>query len=660
MDGNTINCNIVKEEYCVESQDEMNYLKLEMNDEDDEDDLLVDEDSQSRENDADEEMVQFEITEIDQKDDSQSELLMCLICEETFPKLQLLKAHMVTHHGNDKNTFKCPHCPEQFAQEGIFMKHLQSHNRKIAVKEELSEEATETSEGMYPCSKCDTVCKTLLGSRKHFKKHSRCNVFYNCIICDKIHENDADEEMVQFEITEIDQKDDSQSELLMCLICEETFPKLQLLKGHMVTHHGNDKNTFKCPHCPEQFAQEGIFMKHLQSHNRKIAVKEELSEEATETSEGMYPCSKCDTVCKTLLGSRKHFKKHSRCNVFYNCIICDKMKKKNKAKSATCPICHKIFSNVAQMRKHISVHSDYKPFSCDICGERFKRKDYLKSHSTKHEGIQKCPYCNGQYSTTESLKKHISRLHSEKTCSFQCDICNFMYKTEKKLQHHMKVHIKEVESQEIEPQEVQEVQEAQDVQESEDIPDMEETEEEESPPERFLCTFCMKVFNSKNSLNVHSKKFHSEPKIKIEKKVEPPKTDIPNQVPQVPKKKKSRPIRVSLSCEICGKPFTSQFNYTKHLASHRADRPYDCPVCPGKFKRKEHLYEHVQIHNENRPIYSCDICGRGAYKAKRSLRMHIQQFHPKNCYVCGEVFGNRNLKNKHIATYHKKNMAKVS
>lgn len=101
-----------------------------------------------------------------------------------------------------------------------------------------------------------------------------------------------------------------------CLLCPETFDKLDLLKDHIGVHAVN--GTFTCPSCKKTFT---------------------------------------DFI---------QLKKHIRC--FHS------------EKVFQCPDCDKAFCRPDKLRLHMLRHSDRKDFLCSTCGKQFKRKDKLREH----------------------------------------------------------------------------------------------------------------------------------------------------------------------------------------------------------------------------------------------------------------------------------------
>lgn len=49
-----------------------------------------------------------------------------------------------------------------------------------------------------------------------------------------------------------------------------------------------------------------------------------------------------------------------------------------------CEICHKRLSTRANLRGHMTIHSNEKPFACHLCTKRFKQKRHLQYHQKIH------------------------------------------------------------------------------------------------------------------------------------------------------------------------------------------------------------------------------------------------------------------------------------
>ncbi|PIO14350.1 hypothetical protein AB205_0050490, partial [Aquarana catesbeiana] len=96
----------------------------------------------------------------------------------------------------------------------------------------------------------------------------------------------------------------------------------------------------------------------------------------------------------------------------------------------------------------------------------------------------------------------------------------------------------------------------------------------------------------------------------------------------------------SLSCSVCGKPFTKNSALLRHEKSHAGERPYSCPECGKSFTRKKEFLSHQKSHTVERP-FSCSECGK-CFHQKGSLVTH-QRCHTGGCGLQNISEGNPNL-----------------
>lgn len=84
-------------------------------------------------------------------------------------------------------------------------------------------------------------------------------------------------------------------------------------------------------------------------------------------------------------------------------------------------------------------------------------------------------------------------------------------------------------------------------------------------------------------------------------------------VPQqhVPKKP-AKPVKKNHGCEMCGKAFRDVYHLNRHKLSHSDEKPFECPICQQRFKRKDRMTYHVRSHDGgvHKP-YVCSVCGKG-------------------------------------------------
>lgn len=66
------------------------------------------------------------------------------------------------------------------------------------------------------------------------------------------------------------------------------------------------------------------------------------------------------------------------------------------------------------------------------------------------------------------------------------------------------------------------------------------------------------------------------------------------------------------TCNQCGKMFTFQQSYHKHLLYHNDEKPHACNQCGRTFKELSTLHNHQRIHTGEKP-FSCETCGGYLY-----------------------------------------------
>lgn len=94
----------------------------------------------------------------------------------------------------------------------------------------------------------------------------------------------------------------------------------------------------------------------------------------------------------------------------------------------SCPTCCKYFQWKCLLKFHISsVHEGKKIFQCKFCPKQYTQSNNLKIHmQNSHEkanSINKCNWCNKNFSGIGPLNRHIRVIHenSEKYICNECD-----------------------------------------------------------------------------------------------------------------------------------------------------------------------------------------------------------------------------------------------
>lgn len=121
-----------------------------------------------------------------------------------------------------------------------------------------------------------------------------------------------------------------------------------------------------------------------------------------------------------------------------------------------CEICHKRLSTAANLRGHITIHSNEKPFACHLCSKRFKQKRHLKYHQKTHNlknlSIESNlnNESNGSYESNQepaaivpllpTIKKLISTEKITPTVFYQCNQCPKVFRLKSSLYRHQRSH----------------------------------------------------------------------------------------------------------------------------------------------------------------------------------------------------------------------------
>jgi hypothetical protein len=116
-----------------------------------------------------------------------------------------------------------------------------------------------------------------------------------------------------------------------------------------------------------------------------------------------------------------------------------------------------------------------------------------------------------------------------------------------------------------------------------------------------LCTICKSYFNSRNIIS-HLRSMHPD-------------------------------VSLGFSCDLCQSTFANDWLLKRHIGNvHKKDRLYRCEICDFSAKRKEHLEEHMIVHNQVtlicdlcdfKTLRICDFCDHKSV-SKDVLRMHIK------------------------------------
>ncbi|KAJ8942097.1 hypothetical protein NQ318_013386 [Aromia moschata] len=324
-------------------------------------------------------------------------------------------------------------------------------------------------------------------------------------------------------------------------------------------------STIKCTECDRTFRHEAALKSHMVKHGHKLK------------------CEACGEEFLIVKELRDHIKLHEDYKP-YVCKICNKAFSLTSSlvkhmrihggekKAFVYNLWKEVLRAKSSQRKflhiiHIRTHTGEKPILCKTCGKRFSDPHGLTTHNKIHTGERKheCNFCGKRFAHSFVLKAH-KRTHTGER-PYKCNTCEASFATSSYLTIHIRTHTQE---------------------------------------RPYKCEVCPKRFVSKCALAAHNKIHTGEKKFQ---------------------------------CNVCGKRTTRSADLQIHMRSHTGEKPYICDQCPKRYHTSSNLATHKRTHLGIKD-HICTICHK-AFGDPRTLKCHYRIHtgeRPYGCNSCGKCY----------------------
>ena len=462
------------------------------------------------------------------------------------------------------------------------------------------------------CVKCSVVCCT----KKQLQKHRRSeHPSFKCDLCEKYFAQKAALEKHQ----RIRKR-----KTTSCPFCEMSFCTTKELKLHNEKSHKEGADSK---------ATTGDLDQEIEVHNEK-SHKEGTDTKATTGDldhDIEVKISRTCPVCHKMFYDYSNVKRHTR-------------SKHEKVDRLECDECEKQFSCKYSLNYHVkSNHRQSSNLKCENCNELCDTlAKYLKHKKMHIKTNSDCRYCDLSFISKANLNRHKAEKHNIETrlnaskimvpnFPFECDKCSYKAKRKSHLSRHI-------------------------------INKHSDLSKDESSVDKTTCPHCKKMFHSSSKVKRHIRLLHERldrincemcdksyaSKTALEYHIrshklgddqvnavaaENKQSDNSEYVNDVSKLKQNS----TKQCHPCEKTFQVK-NMRRHLLEvhHKtkintdiivvSSHPFKCEICDFSCKRKHDLKRHnMQKHSLCDLTFSCEHCNK-TFKYEASVKRHA-----KNC-----------------------------
>ncbi|KAK8745517.1 hypothetical protein OTU49_000238 [Cherax quadricarinatus] len=175
----------------------------------------------------------------------------------------------------------------------------------------------------------------------------------------------------------------TQEKLIGCPNCGGIYASNTKFFDHCIRQIPLNSQQFQCSHCSRRYGNERLLRDHVRHHIN------------------LYKCNECDMTCPNKSALAVHVRyRHT------------------KDKPHKCPHCGRGFTLIADLTRHLFVHSEEPAYVCPYnnCEYKCRSSPTLNRHiKMVHNGLRKdhyaCHMCNLKFNMGEVLTKHLIKEH---------------------------------------------------------------------------------------------------------------------------------------------------------------------------------------------------------------------------------------------------------